>query len=464
MFTEHPLDRRIAGVLPPDSLFAVGGRVRDELRGELDNIEVPSKDLDYVVVGVSFANLESALARLGRVDLVGASFAVIKLTVDGETVDVALPRRERSVGVGHRDFDVASGPAVRLDEDLARRDFRMNMIARGVPSGALIDPYGGQADIRARRIDVLTAATFKEDPLRLLRAAQFAARFAYGVSDAARAAMTEAAPLARSVSGERIAEELTKLFVRAERPSTGLELLRETGVLAHLWPEMLEGYGVAQNEWHAFDVYRHNLATLDAAPAGDLILRLAALLHDVGKPRVKDGPHFYRHEHVGGDMVREMLGRFRFSNEVIETTEHLVRQHMYNQDPGLSDAAVRRFVRRVGVDRLALQFGLRHADVEGSGMPKRDDSNERFESRVWAEVARKPPFSIADLRIDGDAILSTMIRTGLAAPGFRGDKRVGDALAHLFEQVTDAPERNEPSTLQTLLEQYLDALRGAGRA
>ncbi|HEY8297807.1 MAG TPA: HD domain-containing protein [Candidatus Baltobacteraceae bacterium] len=460
----HPLDERLAAVLPSGSLFAVGGRVRDELRAEIERVAVAGKDRDYVVVGHSFAELREALERIGRVDLVGASFAVIKLSVEGETVDVSLPRRERSVGVGHRDFDVESGPDVPLRDDLARRDFRMNMIARALPSGELIDPYEGRADIAARRIDILTGDAFNEDPLRMLRAAQFAARFGYGVSDQARSAMAAAAPLVRSVSAERVAEELTKLFVRAPQPSIGLELLRETGVLAHVWPELLEGDGIEQNEWHAHDVYRHNLATVDAIAAGDLIARLAALLHDVGKPRVKDGPHFYRHEHVGADLVVAMLERYRFAGDVVTATEHLVRQHMYSQDPALGDAAIRRFIRRIGVANLRRQFALRHADIAGSGLPKRDDSNERFEARVWAEVARKPAFSVKDLQIDGAAVIDTMVRRGQAAPGFRGDRRVGEALAYLFEQVTDAPERNERNTLQTLLEQYLDAHRGAGRA
>jgi|SRR5579884_3944622 len=454
MYEPLPIDRTLAGILPGDSLFAVGGRVRDELRRELEGAPIALKDLDYVVTGVAPGELHERLRRIGRVDLVGASFAVFKVTLDGRTVDVALPRRERSVGVGHRDFEVESGPAIPLEDDLARRDFRMNMIARALPSGDLVDPYAGQADIRARRIDILTPVTFEEDPLRMLRAAQFAARFEYVLTQQTLDAMCKSAPLVQSVSAERIAEEFTKLFVQAPRPSAGLELLHKTGVLQFVWPELLEGVGVEQNEWHAYHVYRHNLETVDAVPSGDLILRLAALLHDVGKPRTKDGTHFYRHEQVGADMTRDMLARLRFSNQVVETAEHLVRQHMYVADPDLSDAAIRRFIRRIGVHNLDRQFALRAADIAGSGLPKRDDSNERFQARVYAEVARKPPFSINDLRIDGGTVIAIMVQRGLAPPGFRGDKRVGDALRYLFEQVTEQPERNEPGTLITLLEQY----------
>ena len=432
--------------------------MRDEIRAELEGVDVPAKDLDYVVTGLTLDDLTARLERLGRVDLVGAAFAVAKLTTDGLTVDVALPRRERSTGHGHREFAVQSGPDIPLEDDLARRDFRMNMIARALPSAELVDPYGGRADIQAGRIDILTPAAFEEDPLRMLRAAQFAARFGYEPTPATVLAMRNAAPLVRTVAPERIHDELQKLFALAPAPSIGLRLLAETGVLAQFWPELLEGVGVEQNEWHAYDVWQHNLATVDAIPVGDATLRLAALLHDVGKPRTKEGPHFYRHEQVGAEMAVAMLRRLRFANETVETVEHLIRQHMYVQDPELSDAAIRRFIRRIGPQHLRRQFAVRHADIAGSGLPKRDDSNERFEARVWEEVERKPAFSVADLAIGGDDVIAAMIRHGLAPSGFHGDARVGAALHWLFEQVTERPEGNEREVLLTLLDGYLAVL------
>jgi len=383
---------------------------------------------------------------------------VAKLTTGGLTVDLALPRRERSTGHGHRDFEVQSGPDIPLEDDLARRDFRMNMIARALPGGELVDPYGGEPDIRARRIDILTPVAFDEDPLRMLRAAQFAARFGYEPTPATSEAMRAAAPLVRTVAPERIHDELQKLFALAPKPSVGLRLLEETGVLVQFWPELLEGVGVEQNEWHAYDVWQHNLATLDAIPPGDATLRLAALLHDIGKPRTKEGPHFYRHEQVGAEMAVAMLHRMRFSNETVDTIEHLIRQHMYVQDPELSDAAIRRFIRRIGLEHLQRQFAVRHADIVGSGLPKRDDTNERFEARVWEEVERKPAFSVADLAISGSDVIAAMVRHGLAPSEFRGDARVGAALHWLFEQVTERPERNEREVLLTLLDGYLAVL------
>jgi tRNA nucleotidyltransferase (CCA-adding enzyme) len=270
--------------------------------------------------------------------------------------------------------------------------------------------------------------------------------------------MRAAAPLVVTVSAERIQDEFSKLFAKADRPSIGLELLQETGVLGFLWPELLEGVGIEQNEWHAYDVWGHSLATADASPPGDLTLRLAALFHDIGKPRTKAGPHFYRHEIVGAEMTRAMLERFRFPNELVKTTEHLVRHHMYSADPELSDAGVRRFIRRIEPSNLERLFALRRADVRGSGLPERDGSNREFEARVRAELARKPAFSIRELGVTGDDVIAALVRRGQAPAEFRGDERVGAALRWLFEQVTDEPERNEPSLLQQMLEQYLERL------
>ena len=449
------IDARLAAALPPGTLYAVGGRVRDEVRAIIEGTEIPAKDLDYVVTGVTFDDLRARLERIGRVDLVGASFAVLKVTTSEGTVDVALPRRERSTGTAHRSFEVEGGPDVPLEQDLERRDFRMNAMARALPSGELVDPYGGEADINARRIDIITERSFEEDPLRMLRAAQFAARFEYVLTLRTLEAMRRSAPLVATVSGERVSEELTKLLVLSRRPSVGFNLLRETGVLVHFWPELVEGVGVEQNEWHAYDVWNHAMATVDASPPGDLILRLGALLHDVGKPRVKEGSHFYRHEQVGAELTEQMLRRLRFSNDVVDATAHLVRSHMYAADPTLSDAALRRSIRRIGVPYLDRQFALRHADIAGSGLPKRDDANERFEVRVREELARKPAFSIADLVVGGDDVIAAMIRRGLVEPHFRGDARVGEMLDWLFEQVTEQPERNERQTLLALLDEHL---------
>lgn len=442
---KQALDDALAAWLPPGSLYSVGGRVRDEIRAELSGAQDVAKDRDYVVVGVPQDSLIEVLGRHGRVDLVGAAFAVLKFHSDLGDADLALPRREVSMGPGHRDFAVHPAPDVSLEEDLARRDFRMNMLARALPSRELVDPYGGVEDIRSRRIDIVRPQTFEEDPLRMLRAAQFAARFRYALSPAAIAAMREAAPLAATISPERVHDEVMKLL-GAERPSIGFTLLAETGVLREIWPELLEGDGVPQNRWHRFDVWRHSLATLDAAPADNGVVRLAALLHDVGKPRMKDGPHFYRHEIAGESMSRAMLERLRFPGQTTETVAALVRHHMYVADSQLAPATIRRFVRRVGLDLLDDLFALRHADVVGSGLPDRG-SNAPFEDRVRSVLAERPPMTLRDLALSGHDVTKLLIEEGVLLPGSSGGPEVGEVLQRLLEAVIERPELNERDQL-----------------
>jgi tRNA nucleotidyltransferase/poly(A) polymerase len=446
---KHALDESLAAWLPPGSLYSVGGRVRDEVRSEIEGIPAGSKDNDYVVLGLPQDELIARLEPHGKVDRVGAAFSVIKFSSsDIGDADLALPRREASTGSGHRDFAVESSPAISLEDDLARRDFRMNMMARALPSGELVDPYGGAADVRARRIDIVSDATFEEDPLRMLRAAQFAARFRYALSPRAIKAMRAAAHLAPTVSAERVMDELFKLL-GAERPSIGFALLAETGVLEHVWPELLEGDGVMQNRWHRFDVWRHSLATLDAVPPGDPVLRLAALLHDVAKPRTKDGPHFYRHEMTGEAMTRAMLERLRFPAQTTDEVAALVRHHMYVADADLAPATLRRFIRRVGQEHLSGLFALRHADVVGSGLPDRG-GNDVFEARVWDVLSERPPMTVKDLAVSGTDVIQVLIAESVLPPDSTGGPEVGDVLQRLLDAVTEHPERNTREMLLDL--------------
>ncbi len=449
------IDAALAAVLPADALYAVGGRVRDDVRAAIDGVAYPAKDLDYVVVGVELEDLVSRLRGLGRADVVGASFAVVKATIGGTTVDVALPRRERSTGVGHRDFVVEWGPNVPLVDDLARRDFRMNMLARALPGGTLVDPYGGVADIHARRIDLLAPEAFVEDPLRMLRACQFAARFAFTIAGATLAAMRTAAHLVASVSAERVRDELAKFLEVAPVPSRGLELMRDGGLLEIVLPEVAAGIDIPQNQYHAFDVYRHNLETLDATAPGDLVLRLAALLHDVAKPQTRTvdaaGAHFYGHEKLGAEVTTALLERLRFPTEVVRDVTALVKHHMYVADPTFEPKTLRRFIRRVGVDALERQFALRAADIVGSGLPERDDANARFEARVFAVVSERPPLGVRDLAVDGADAIAALVAEGRLPVGSRGGPEVGRVLSAALEWVTDEPGRNDREQLLPFL-------------
>src|SRR5579872_7022332 len=460
MRTKAPLDDLLVQALGPGRVFAVGGRVRDEVLQDLGKAEGLSVDSDYLVRGVPHDEIVRTIGSLGSAELVGASFGVIKFTRDGLTVDIALPRRERSSGVHHRDFVVESAPDIPLEEDLARRDFRMNMMARDLATGELIDPYGGLDDLKAGRLDALKDEAFVEDPLRILRGAGFAARFELQTTGRTRQAMREAASLTHTVAPERIADELSKLLTKARRPSIGIELLREVGALAEIMPELLEGWGVDQNEFHRFTVYYHALRTCDETPP-DLALRLAALLHDVGKPRTKSGPHFYRHELVGEEMAKTILARLRFPNEVIQTVTHLVRHHMFASDDAMTDAAIRRFISRVGIEAIQPLFALRKADILASGLPERNPAElDRFAGRVEAELSGPTAFGVTHLAVDGAALISLMKELGMVDEGFRGDARVGATLRHLLEIVLEDPGKNNVETLLALARSELKRATG----
>lgn len=445
------LDSLLVRTLVGGRVFAVGGRVRDEFLAEIGRPQPQNPDLDYLVAGISLDEVIRRLGAVGKAELVGASFGVIKFVVDGRTADVALPRRERAVGPKHRDFAVEASPEIPLEEDLARRDFRMNMMARALDTGEVIDPYDGRADLIDGRLDTLREDAFVEDPLRVLRGAHFAARFNLSPTPATLAGMRAASDRIASVAPERVADELSKLLIRSARPSVGIELLREVSALPSVLPELLEGWNVEQNEFHKYSVYEHSLVCCDAAPK-TLALRLAALLHDAGKPRTKEGPHFYRHEIVGEKMARAALTRLRFPNDLIDRVCGLIANHMYNSDEGLSDAAIRRFIRRVGTDRVDDMFELRHADVEASGLePRNPEQQARFEARVHAQIASAPPFGIKDLAIDGAGVKAVMNELGLVDPNFEGDARVGAALRCCLEQVLDDPRKNEAAALREIV-------------
>ncbi|MEW5993982.1 MAG: hypothetical protein AB1744_06260, partial [Candidatus Zixiibacteriota bacterium] len=211
----------IDDILSKGRIFEVGGAVRDRLLFGEGRVH----DRDYLVTGIPYDELSSVLRKYGRVDLVGRSFGVIKFTQPGangsQTLDITLPRCEHSTGTGHRDFNVAFDPHLKVEEDLARRDFTVNAMALALDNGELIDPLNGREDIQQRRIRMVYDDSFKDDPLRMLRAVQFAARFEFTVEPATFEAMKRLAPMIQTVSSERIAEELNKLLCLAEKPSVG---------------------------------------------------------------------------------------------------------------------------------------------------------------------------------------------------------------------------------------------------
>ena len=439
-------------ILAHGELYRVGGAVRDRLLGWSG-----APDTDLLVRGLPPDALEDILGRHGRVALVGRAFGVYKFTAadDGVTYDIVFPRTETSTGAGHRDFDVQWDWRLPVEDDLRRRDFTINAIAERIPDGHRVDPFDGAGDLARRQLRTIFDRAFVEDPLRILRAARFTARFELDVDAATRARMRESAALVATVSAERIRDELTKTMTQSDRPSIAWHLLYETDGLGVILPELARCAGVTQNEYHPDDVYWHSLRTCDAAPRGNLLVRWAALLHDTGKVDARQSVTdergsrvvFYGHEWVSAEITEAVLGRLRYSASFVAACRRLVRHHMYRYVPEWRAATVRRFMRTVGADLLDDLFRLREADCRArlhvEGMAGELEQLEALRQRVAHEVSERAALRVADLEVDG----ADVMRVFGIGPG----PAVGRALERLLEHVIESPQRNRRALLLALL-------------
>jgi putative nucleotidyltransferase with HDIG domain len=446
-------------ILDRGELYRVGGAVRDELLGVTDVVH----DTDFLVRGIPPEELETMLGRLGRIELVGKSFGVYKFVPGGgrEVFDIAFPRKERSVGPGHREFQVDWDWDLDVAEDLGRRDFTVNAMARDVRDDRLIDPTGGRRDLEAGILRMIFPEAFEEDPLRILRGVRFAVRFSFAVEEKTKAAMARCAPLLDTLSAERIQDELTKTLSQCDRPSGAFVMTRELGALEPILPELDRCAGVSQNEYHPDDVFVHSIKTCDCAPRDNLLVRWAALLHDVGKvdkkltiPDEKLGERvvFYGHQLVSAEIAVRVLRRLRYRNVFVKKCENLIRHHMFNYEPGWKPSTVRRFIRRVGEDNLDNLFALRAADALSRDLKESIDELAELKARVGHELEARHTVKIADLAVDGrDVIHECGISSGPA---------VGKTLAELLEKVLDDPELNNRETLLGLLRERRDGKDG----
>lgn len=426
-------------ILQRGHIYEVGGVVRDSLLER----PVTQKDRDFLVTGIPYEELSKILRKFGRVDVVGKSFGIIKFTPREQkiTYDVALPRKEFSTGVAHRDFHVHFDYTLPVEEDLKRRDFTINAMARDLATGEIIDPLGGREDLERKILRMTSPKTFEEDPLRMLRGIQFSARFEFEIGPATFKAMKENSHLISSVSPERIQEELNKLLQQADRPSLGFHVMKEIGILEEILPELAVCVGVTQpGGYHKFDVFEHTLFTIDHA-SKDLRLRLAALFHDICKPQcrelVPEGATFYGHERKGAGVAKRVMKRLRYPYQLISEVVLLVRRHMYTDR--VTDKGLRRLIRNVGEDLIFDLLELRRADVKAQGRGKTGKDVDRFKKRIQEELERKPPLSVSDLEIDGHDVMELC----KIAPS----PMVGKILNHLLEKVLDEPDFNQRDKL-----------------
>jgi tRNA nucleotidyltransferase (CCA-adding enzyme) len=344
--------------------LVVGGWVRDSLLGR------PSKDLDLEVFGVPADRVRSLLERFGRVDTIGESFIVYKI----DHIDVSLPRRESKTGRGHKGFSVAGDPSLSIEDAARRRDFTINALSLDPLTGELIDPFGGQRDLDARRLRAIDARTFADDSLRVLRAVQFAARFEL-TPDEATKALCRSLPL-DDLPSERVWGEIEKLLLQARRPSLGFTLALELGVVDRLFPELRPVVGCPQEpEWHPEgDVWTHTLMVIDEARSdiGDLArgpavaVMLGAICHDLGKPSTTatiDGRiRSLGHEEAGLAPTTTLLDRLNIHSldgyDVRTTVLGLVAHHLKpsafrKSKAPVGDGAFRRLAQKVDLEILA---------------------------------------------------------------------------------------------------------------
>lgn len=361
-----------------------------------------------------------------------------------------------------------------LEEDLARRDFTINAMALGrvkeqegkkVKEGGkkaftlplfhsftlkLIDPYNGQKDLKAKLIRAVGNANerFAEDALRMMRAVRFAAELNFKIEKDTLAAIKENVQLLDYVAAERVRDELLKLLA-SPHPSQGVERLRETKILEHVLPELEKCFGVDQKSTgrhHIYDVGTHLLMSLKYCPSQDPIVRLATLLHDIGKPETykKRGGTitFYNHEVVGSRITRDISKRLRLSKKQSEKLFRLVRWHQFTVDEKQTDAAIRRFIRRVGKENINDMLDLRTGDRLGGGAAETSWRTEEFKKRL-VEV-QKQPFTVHDLKIDGTDVMKELNLN----PG----PKVGEVLNEIFKRV-------ENKELENTKKELLKALR-----
>ncbi len=425
--------------------WVVGGCVRDTLRGERVN------DWDIATTALP----EKVKKTFPRVIPTGIDHGTVTVLWKGQGYELTTLRGEGLYTDGRRPDQVVF--VGDIDQDLARRDFTVNAIAYDPVDGHLADPFGGLDDMRNKVLRAVgdPGERFSEDGLRILRGARFVATLEFELEPETEAAFRGALDTFRKVSPERVREEWLKTM-KARRPSRGFEVMRRTGILEVTYPELLEQVGCEQNKWHAYDVWGHTMRVLDESEGGP-IERVAALLHDVAKPRTRafsdktNDWTFYHHEKVGADMAEQWLRAYRFSNQERELVTGLVRNHLICYTPDWSDAAVRRFMKRVGRDQLDPLFRLGEADALGKG---RDVEAElellsELRSRVEHQAEQGGALSASDLAIGGNDLVPML--DGGAGPA------VGRILRALLDRVIEDPSLNTRDKLMPIAEELAKA-------
>ena len=418
--------------------YVVGGSLRDALLGRT------AKDWDLATAALPEQTVEMLPGAVYE-----NRFGTVAVRREGELYEITTFRSDHDYADFRRPHRVEFGTS--LEADLARRDFTVNAMAWGAPDASsrpiLVDPFGGRADVARRALRAVgePLRRFEEDALRMVRAVRLAATLDFTIEPATLGGITARAPLVAHLSGERIATELG-LLLAAPRPSIGLRLLADTGLLAPVSEELAAQRGIAQNKVDGEDLWDHTVGTVDAAIPHPVV-RLAALVHDIGKPATAADGHFYGHDVVGAEVTRAFLDRLHEPRAVTEQVTHLVRNHMFGYETSWSDAAVRRFISKVGPDSINELFALREADNVGSGQPRSAGGLDELRARVAAELAEGPILDRSALAIDGADLMAEL--------GIEPGPGLGRVLEALLQRVLEDRTLNTAPTLLLLARQLV---------
>lgn len=424
------------------SCYLVGGAVRNLVGGFIE----PS-DYDFA----TDAAPEAVMRMFKHVIPTGIKHGTVTVLYKGSRFEVTTFRLDGTYSNARHPDSVTFAPSI--EEDLKRRDFTINAIAIDLNTGEVRDPHHGEEDLKRRIIRAIgnPVERFTEDGLRILRGLRFASQLKFSIEENTLKGIRDCRENLRNVSSERIRDELIKIL-ETESPSISFRIMEETEVLSLILPELASCVGVRQKGFHSFDVFTHSILSCDGAPRENLVVRLAALLHDIGKPKAlaegPDGePTFYQHEAVSERLAVKILTRLKFPKDTERAVCHLIKNHMFFYEENWTDAAVRRFITRVGKDTIGDLFLLRMADQFGmAGRPVLSGNLDMFRRRIDAIIESDSIFTLKDLAVGGNELHEEAeIPKGPV---------MGTVLTFLFEAVLDDPSQNTKEKLIELARNF----------